>query len=286
MTKEIITINGVNYAYYWLQKSNPQNPVLICLHGFTGTSQSFSFSFTDINVLAIDLIGHGQTDVYVHPYRYKLSVLVKDLSLLTIQLNIDSFYLLGYSMGARTALTWSIEQPKGIKGLVMEGGTPGIQSPLEKIERQKQDNRLATMLFTSSLAHFIEYWESLPIFNSQKMLPLSVRRNIRQERLSQQVMGLTLSLMYMGTGQQKNYWPDLKQLQLPILYLVGEEDVKFQKIGKQFIEQNKCFRMIQVANSGHCIHLEQPKDFERLVGQWIKEEETKHAINKNKSTPI
>jgi 2-succinyl-6-hydroxy-2,4-cyclohexadiene-1-carboxylate synthase len=67
---------------------------------------------------------------------------------------------------------------------------------------------------------------------------------------------------------------------------VGEEDVKFQKIGKQFIEQNKCFRMIQVANSGHCIHLEQPKAFERLVGQWIKEEETKHAINKNKSTPI
>lgn len=286
MTKQTITINGVNYAFQWLQRTNSQHPTLICLHGFTGSSNSFTFSFKEINVLAIDLIGHGQSDVYVHPYRYKLSSLVKDLSQLTIQLNIGSFYLLGYSMGARTALAWLIERPKGIKGLVMEAGTPGIDSIYERKERQKQDNHLAEKLFTSSLADFVDYWEARPLFDSQKALSLSVRKQIRLERLSQQALGLALSLMYMGTGQQKNYWPDLAQLQVPILYLVGEYDTKFQKIGQLLVEQNQRFIMRQVTSSGHCIHLEQPKAFEILVSKWIKEAEQTHANHKNKPITI
>ncbi|MEQ7237831.1 alpha/beta fold hydrolase [Enterococcus hirae] len=138
MSEGKIKINGVNYAYRWLQRTSPMRPTIICLHGFTGTSMSFSLPFQDLNVLAIDLIGHGKTDVYVHPYRYKLPLLVQDLAQLVLQLKIDAFYLLGYSMGARTALTWLIEQPKGILGIIMESGTPGISSVSERLIRQKK----------------------------------------------------------------------------------------------------------------------------------------------------
>ena len=223
MSEGKIKINGVNYAYRWLQRTSPMRPTIICLHGFTGTSMSFSLPFQDLNVLAIDLIGHGKTDVYVHPYRYKLPLLVQDLAQLVLQLKIDAFYLLGYSMGARTALTWLIEQPKGILGIIMESGTPGISSLSERLIRQKKDLLLAQKIMTEPLSGFVDYWESIPLFESQKELPDSTRRKIRQGRLMQQSIGLALSLMYMGTGQQTNYWPKkviqirkIEQLQLKL----------------------------------------------------------------------
>ncbi len=67
-------------------------PVLVCLHGFTGTMATFTFSIPSFNLLGIDLIAHGKTDVFVHPYRYQLSSLVVDLSQLVKKLHIDSFY--------------------------------------------------------------------------------------------------------------------------------------------------------------------------------------------------
>ncbi|WP_236651797.1 alpha/beta fold hydrolase [Enterococcus hirae] len=107
MSEGKIKINGVNYAYRWLQRTSPMRPTIICLHGFTGTSMSFSLPF-------------------------------QDLAQLVLQLKIDAFYLLGYSMGARTALAWLIEQPKGILGIIMESGTPGISSVSERLIRQKK----------------------------------------------------------------------------------------------------------------------------------------------------
>lgn len=94
---------------------------------------------------------------------------------------------------------------------------------------------------TEPLSGFVDYWESIPLFESQKELPDSTRRKIRQGRLMQQSIGLALSLMYMGTGQQTNYWPSLRNIQRPILYIAGEYDTKFQKIGKNWLKKIVCF---------------------------------------------
>ncbi|MBF8808059.1 MAG: 2-succinyl-6-hydroxy-2,4-cyclohexadiene-1-carboxylate synthase [Enterococcus lacertideformus] len=279
-------MNSVVYAYHFIQWGNPQRPTLICLHGFTGTSNSFTFSNKERNILAIDLIGHGKSDVFVHSYRYTLTSLVTDLSQLVYQLGIDDFYLLGYSMGARTALAWLIEQPRGIRGVIMEGGTPGIESPNERKERQKIDNHLAQKLLTAPLTHFVDYWESLPLFDSQKKLTQSMKKKIRLERLSQQSFGLALSLMYMGTGQQKNYWPFLGNIQVPLLYMVGEYDLKFQVIGAKIVKQNNLFSYLEVPKSGHCIHLEQPEIAESFVCDWMREVEKTDANNENQANSI
>lgn len=271
MRTEKMTVNGVNYAYSKLNQWKPNQPVLICLHGFTGTMATFTFSISSFNLLGIDLIGHGKTDVFVHPYRYQLSSLVVDLAQLVKKLHIDSFYLLGYSMGARTALAWTIEQSEGILGVVLESGTPGIETASLKRQRQKKDNRLAQNIMTVPLSHFVEHWTALPLFESQKHLPLSVRKKIEKERLGQKRFGLAMSLWYMGTGKQKNYWPFLPYLQVPVLFLAGEYDWKFREIGRKLVTKNDRFEFVVVQESGHCIHIEQPSLFESVMSDWLKE---------------
>lgn len=268
---EKITVNGIAYAYSKLNKWIPNRPVLVCLHGFTGTMATFTFSTSSFNLLGIDLIGHGKTDVFVHPYRYQLTSLVADLAQLVKKLQIRSFYLLGYSMGARAALAWAIEQPEGILGVVLESGTPGIEEASLKRQRQKKDSRLAQNIMTMPLSHFVEYWTALPLFESQKCLPLSVRKKIEKEKMRQNRFGLAMSLWYMGTGKQKNYWPLLPSLQVPILFIAGEYDWKFREIGRKFVTRNDRFEFVIVQKSGHCIHIEQPSLFESVMCDWLEE---------------
>jgi len=274
------TIRGATYHYRWLQHTDPKQPTVVCLHGFTGSAQTFMFENPQFNYLAIDLIGHGKTAVYLHPYRYQLTSLVADLASFVSLLEISSFYVLGYSMGARVALAWAIEQPQGIKGLILEGGNAGIADEQQRNSRKKADRKLSLRLMREPLIDFVDDWEKLPLFASQQALPLEQKSRVRNERLAQNKLGLALSLYYMGTGAQKNYWPDLASIECPLLYLVGQKDEKFQKIGKQMTDVKEIFCCQVLADCGHCCHIEQPRLFETTVTTWINEMEREWTPSK------
>ncbi|WP_086314802.1 2-succinyl-6-hydroxy-2,4-cyclohexadiene-1-carboxylate synthase [Enterococcus sp. 7F3_DIV0205] len=262
------TINGVTYYYEWLSVYKPDQPTLVCLHGFTGTSQTFTSVFqkkSDINILAIDLIGHGQTDCYVHPYRYQMDCLCQDIALLTEHLGIFQFSLLGYSMGARAALGFTHLFPQKIQQLILESGSPGLQSKSERIVRKCSDEHLASFIMSHPIEDFVDNWEQLPLFETQKRLSPKVQGTLRQERLSQRNFGLACSLWFMGTGVQPDFWQELNKIKIPTLLIVGELDLKFQDIAKKMQEKQPDLVIEVVQDAGHCIHLEKPQVFEKIV---------------------
>lgn len=267
------TINGVRYYYEWVSNYEANRPTLVCFHGFTGTSQTFKSVFqlgNDINILAIDLIGHGKTDCYVHPYRYQMDCLCQDMALLTEQLGIFEFSLLGYSMGARAALRFTCLFPKKIQQLILEGGSPGLEGHTERMMRKYSDEHLARFILDHSIEAFVEKWENLPLFESQKKLSPKVLKTVRQERLSQRGFGLACSLWFMGTGVQPNLWEKLQKIKAPTLMIVGELDHKFQRIAQKMREIQPDFSIEIVHNTGHCVHLENPQIFEGIVVKFIK----------------
>src|SRR5690606_22141607 len=52
----------------------------------------------------------------------------------------------GYSMGARMALHVATEVPAVVRGLVLIGGTPGIEDPAERAARRARDAELAARI--------------------------------------------------------------------------------------------------------------------------------------------
>ncbi len=214
----------VNYFYQWFTPYQAQRPTIICLHGFTGTLNTFqSLTFSaDYNYLGIDLIGHGNSSVFVHPDEYRMEKVVDALQSLVQQLGIPTYYLLGYSMGGRVALAWGL-QDTNVQGIILESASPGLASQEERNERIASDNRLARRLLTESLREFIDFWQELPLFASQKQLPASIQATIRTERMSQQAYGLAMSLYMMGTGQQPSYWQHLETV-TPIFLITGKWD--------------------------------------------------------------
>src|SRR5699024_2105793 len=154
----------------------------------------------------------------------------RDIYHLMQAIQIETFYLAGYSLGGRTALTYALKYPKTIKGLILESASPGLEDAEERRKRKEKDNQLAEKILSEGIDTFVDYWENIPLFDTQRSLPKELQEQIRKERRSQRAEGLARSLYGMGTGVQDAHWEKLNELMCPVLLLAGELDTKFVRI--------------------------------------------------------
>lgn len=254
---------------YWVQAHGKGTPILF-LHGFTGSSKTWDdFVSTWRNqyrLLTIDLPGHGNTKT---DKPIGMEDFCDHLALILENFSIEKVHVIGYSMGGRVALSFAMMYPDKVASLVLESASPGLESPHEQLSRQVSDELLAKKIEEDGVHSFIDYWQDIPLFDSQKKLPQSVRENIREERLKQTTEGLTLSLRGMGTGRQPSWWGQLTNLTLPVLLVVGELDQKFVRIAKKMHKAFKYSQLEIVLNTGHAVHVEQAENFGTIVKAFV-----------------
>lgn len=257
-------IDGVRYN---VEKQGDGFP-LILLHGFTGDTTTWAPFYEALGshskCYAVDIIGHGKSDSPVEIDRYRMMSVVDDLFLLMEKLGIAKADVLGYSMGGRLALSLAQKYPTKVRKLVLESSSPGLKEE-ERKERIQNDEKLAASIEARGMKDFIDYWEDIPLFKSQKTLPKAVRSRIREQRLKNSQRGLANSLRGMGTGMQPSWWEDLEKLELETLLLTGSLDEKFCRIAQRMSERLPNSRWEKVEDSGHAIHVEDPEKFVTIV---------------------
>lgn len=264
-----LTVNGVRYHVE--VRNREKQETVVFLHGFTGSTKSWhsvTEDWTDRKIVLIDLIGHGETDSPESVELYTMERQLGDLNALFDQLELDNFSLMGYSMGGRTALAYACRFPERISGLMLESASPGLQSEEARRNRRTSDARLAERIVTKGLVSFIDAWENVALFDSQKSLPEKVKHAIRQERLGQNPVGLANSLLGMGTGSQASYWDELKRLNMPVLLVTGQLDLKFELIAKEMagLMPKAIHKNI---DAGHAIHVEKSAEFATIVREYL-----------------
>ncbi|MFC2947128.1 2-succinyl-6-hydroxy-2,4-cyclohexadiene-1-carboxylate synthase [Virgibacillus sediminis] len=260
---------NINDASYWYQVHGEGTP-LVMLHGFTGSSSTWSDFIRKysggMKIITVDLPGHGKTET---PSIRTMEDCCRDLHKLFGFLGLHKFHLAGYSMGGRTALSFSVTYPDLVETLVLESASPGLLGE-EKKERLEKDARLSSWIEREGITSFVDYWENIPLFESQKRLPASIRDAVREERLSQSEKGLAQSLQGMGTGNQPSWWDKLASLNFPVLLLAGEYDEKFIEINRSMAKKCSAGSLTIVEDAGHAIHVEKPEIFGKLVSGFIK----------------
>ena len=104
--------------------------------------------------------------------RYQIEQVASDLKNILEQLAISKVHILGYSMGGRLALTFASLYPQCVRSLLLESTSPGLETEEERMERRKQDQQLANRILTNGMEAFVELWENISLFESQKKLSL------------------------------------------------------------------------------------------------------------------
>lgn len=260
-------------THYVKGELNIDQPTLIMLHGFISDHTTFhlvedKIVNNDINIIEIDLPGHGQDKSRIDD-EWSMPFIAQQLLEVIEYYNLNQVFLHGYSMGGRVALSFAIQHPQVLKGLILESASPGIQDNDEKQKRIEVDKNRAQLISEIGVTEFVNEWEQLPLFNTQNHLASEERKRIRKMRLSQNPKGLSKSLIDYGTGSQTSYWAMLDQLQTPVCIIVGSEDEKFVNIGSKM---NNCFKNSElhiVKEAGHTIHVEQPTKFDTIIVEFI-----------------
>jgi 2-succinyl-6-hydroxy-2,4-cyclohexadiene-1-carboxylate synthase len=244
------------------------------LHGFTGSAANWNphiVAFSGVaDVLAVDAPGHGNSPTPANPNMYSLSHTTEAFLKLLDTLNLARVVLLGYSMGGRQALHIATTAPERIEKLALESATPGIIDPAERAARRESDGKLADFIEREGLEAFVNHWENIPLFASQKQLAPTVLAAQRTQRLRNSPTGLANSLRGAGTGMQEPLHAKLHSLKMPLLLIAGELDLKFCAIARQMRELMPQSRLEIVQEAGHTVHLEKPKEFDRLILDFLK----------------
>ena len=116
---------------------------------------------------------------------------------------------------------------------------------------------------------FVNFWESISLWESQESLSTPVKHNLRQIRLDNNPAGLANSLRGMGTGQQPSLWPQLNTVNRPVLLITGRLDTKFCAIAQDMDAQLPNSLHQTIPQAGHTVHLEKPAEWVKTVKSFL-----------------
>ena len=282
--REYVVAGGHRWALRrWPGPETPraQAPTIVALHGFTGTGDDFAPLVRGPSAipgrwLSVDILGHGHSDA--PPYSSKAyampAVAAALADVLAVAVQGSPYVLVGYSMGARLALSLVLGEfatqcrwPRPA-GLVLIGGTPGIADPLGRAQRQVEDVELAESLLSRGLDWFIDTWANRPILASKKRIAAPLRSAMAARFRLQRVQGLAGSLRGMGTGAMPSLWGALEHLHLPTLWVTGADDPKFTEIAREVVATVPGAERVILGEVGHSAHLEAVAGFSAAFQRW------------------
>ena len=172
MSKIHLNINKQPISINYFDGGSIKNSPIIFLHGFTGNLEDWFFLKEKLpknfSAIFIDLLGHGKSSSPDQFELYSAESQMEILDNLFDQLNISEFTLVGYSMGGRLALSYTLKFPKKVNRLVLESTSFGITEKKDREERIKSDFDLAAFIENSTLDDFIDFWMEIPILKSYK----------------------------------------------------------------------------------------------------------------------
>lgn len=171
--------------------------------------------------------------------------------------------LLGYSMGGRIALELLWRYPDvPISALVLESAGLGVDDDVERDDYFLRAQTWAQRFRTQSPQEYVSWWESLPLFETQRSLPAQVRERQRAMRLS--ISPEVLANLTVGIGVEHMHSAEenralLRSLRsggLPVTYVAGEQDTKYSVIARALDLEGIC--PVRIFDAGHNVHLEAP----------------------------
>lgn len=245
-------------AYQWIKKQGA--PTYVFFHGFMGSSKDWE-KVVDclkehLSCLLIDLPGHGNSRLE-NSKAYTMEGCAQLVLALLDHLGVEGPTLLGYSMGGRLALYMGLRYPEYFTSLFVESATPGLKDLSERRERRRKDHVLADRLETEDYESFLDWWYKSRIFSSLAEDKTRLA-SVKERRKSNRLYGshLAKSLRFMGQGMQEPLWEDLKNLSIPLCFLVGEKDHKYVKVAEEARHLNEQITVQLVKRAGHNIHEE------------------------------
>ncbi len=253
-------IKTSEYHWNYTLTGDRNLPPLLLLHGWMGSCEDYvqviKLLRSQYYCIAIDLPGHGKTEVIGDDRSYDFIATANGIIQLLDDLKIDRTVITGYSFGGRLALYLALEYPDRFDRVMLESTSPGLATESERRSRIVSDTNIIHQLETVKFANFVTDWYRQKLFTGIDLNPDFP--SLLDRRMTNNPCNLAKSLKYAGLATQPYLGDRLKIHPQPILLLVGALDHKFMSIGQTLTQTSPHITLQIIPHSSHNIHFQQP----------------------------
>ncbi|WP_411993139.1 2-succinyl-6-hydroxy-2,4-cyclohexadiene-1-carboxylate synthase [Agarivorans sp. DSG3-1] len=239
-----------------------QHPCLVFLHGFLGCGSDWQKVITELSehyyCVTIDIPGHGMSASERLKPRGAFKDFSHQLSACLKRLKISQYQLIGYSLGGRLALHHALLAPKGLQTLIIESAHTGLSDDDARQQRLVHDNRWADRWLKDPINQLLSDWYQQTVFAN---LSAEQRQQLIQKRQQQDRQGIAAALRACSIGLQADLSKQLGQLKMPLDFIGGSLDNKYQLLARQLQQDYPRLRWHSIDKAGHNCHFEQPTLF-------------------------
>lgn len=264
--------NNVTFHYAEMGSGEP----IIALHGLaqhsaywmqTGVAEKLSEGY---RVIALDIRGHGLTQIDGEPKGYDIDTCIEDVNALAEHLNLTQFHLMGHSTGGmiavRYAMKYANQSNDAAHNRLLSLILCNTSSSTQFSNLPDTANKVAINMLAGSFENF-----SWPlIIQGLKMNSGPLFAGIAAADNRDELFEQALHLMEAGNGKSigafvRSFYNDsdpriegLKQIVCPTLVITAELDHIFSKTSQLFLEHIHNVQHAHHPNAGHMTALECP----------------------------
>lgn len=242
-----------------------QGPPLIILHGLFGSSDNWvtqaKLYASSYKVYAVDQRNHGLSP---HSDTFDYISMVGDLAGFFSDQNVSDAYVIGHSMGGKTAMNFALSYPEKVKKLIVVDISPraydlehytiaeGLKAiPIDSItSRNEADQELSHYVAEADVRQFL-------LKNLQRKTEGGFAWKINLPVISENLANVGLGLQVDGTFEK------------PTLFVRGARsryipDEDWDKITKIFPHAR-----LETMETGHWVQAEKPQEFVDITTRWL-----------------
>jgi proline iminopeptidase len=258
---------AVDGGKIWYKVSGDSNEIpIVLLHGGPGFSSFYLKPFEQLSdsrpVIRYDQLGSGKSDWIQDTTKFTVDRFVQELDQLRLHLGVEKWHILGHSWGSMLAMSYYNSYSDHVASLT-------LASPCLNSSQWMQSTRELLQQFPDSLKQAVHLADSTGNYetpNYQTAMDLFYAKYVfgatypqadldsTMETYSQDVYGYmwgASEFSISGTLSDFNVVPDLPNVDVPVLFTVGEFDEISTGIVNQWKDLTPGSQMVVFEGSSH-----------------------------------
>lgn len=214
---------------------------LYALHGFLGHPSDWTI-LGDFNYYPVELFADAKLSFQEFAKQFNQFI------------ETEHNILMGYSLGGRLAMHALLEDKRRWSGAVFISAHSGLVDQKQKKQRQQLDQEWAQRFLIEDWDSLIDAWNAQPVFAG------SHSKFERTESLFSRKL-LNSALINWSLGKQEDLSPRLAELDIPILWIAGNNDEAHKKLALKQTFRHPDSRIYLAPNAGHRVPWDATSDF-------------------------
>ena len=264
-----IRINGRNMHYETVGTGEP----ILFGHSFLFDGQSWNDQAKALSenyqCIMPDLWGHGKSDP-ISEEQYTVEQIADDFWEFTQALNVNTFSIVGLSVGGMWAVELALKHPESVKSLVL----------MDTYVGSEEEPALGNYL---SMLNVVAQTQSVPEPLIDKVVPMFFSKETLAEQGHHLTEGLKKSLRAIDTKTastiakigkaiftRRSLLEQLHTIECPTMIIVGDQDMPRPVIESEEMAKHIKDAWLEIINqAGHVSNLEQPEQVNLILESFL-----------------